>query len=50
MSRNYEAPKLRELGSLEKLTEQTFNKVGSTPDSFTAITGGVVVGSLVPTP
>ena len=47
---HYETPAIQELGSLRDLTQQTFNKVGGTPDSFTAITGGAVVGSLVPTP
>jgi hypothetical protein len=46
----YEAPQLREIGSVRELTEQIFNKVGSTPDAFTAITGGAVVGSLVGLP
>ena len=38
----YEAPKLVELGSLEELTEQLFNKVGGTPDGH-----GQIVGSLI---
>lgn len=50
MKRNYEVPEIRELGSLQELTQQTMNKVGKTPDAFTAITGGVVVGSLIPSP
>jgi hypothetical protein len=44
----YEAPKLRELGSLEELTEQQFNKVGQTPDGF--VTNPNIVGSVVPVP
>lgn len=48
--KNYESPELREIGSVEELTEQTVNKVGSTPDAFTAITGGAVVGSVIPAP
>ena len=50
MAKNYEKPVLREIGSLEEMTEQTFNKVGSTADAFTAITNGVVIGSLVTSP
>ena len=46
----YEAPKVRDLGSLAQITEGTFNKVGSTPDAFTAITNGAVIWSLVPRP
>lgn len=46
--RGYEAPVLRELGSLAELTEQSMNKIGGTPDIYTVITNGVVVGSLVP--
>ncbi|HEX8067151.1 MAG TPA: lasso RiPP family leader peptide-containing protein [Thermoleophilaceae bacterium] len=49
-SNAYEAPKVDDLGTLRDLTEQSFNKVGSTPDSFTAITNGVVIGSLVSSP
>ncbi len=44
----YEKPELRELGSLEQLTKQQFNKIGGTPDIYTVVTNGVVVGSLVP--
>ena len=47
MPKGYEAPKVSDLGSLQDITEQTFNKVGQTPDTFTSITNGVVVGSLV---
>lgn len=46
----YEPPTIERLGSLHELTLQTFNKVGSTPDTFTAITNGVVIGSLVFSP
>jgi hypothetical protein len=46
MKKDYEAPVVRELGSLAELTGQVFNKVGSQPDVFTAETGGSVVGSL----
>ena len=44
----YEKPEVRDLGSLSELTEQSFNKIGRTPDIYTAITNGVVIGSLVP--
>ena len=50
MAKDYEAPAVKDLGSLTDLTAQSFNKVGSTPDSFTAITNGVVIGSLVSSP
>ena len=50
MKKPYETPSLTDLGSLEELTEQQFNKVGSTPDTFTTITNGVVIGSLVGAP
>lgn len=50
MKKDYEAPTVQDLGSLTDLTAQSFNKVGSTPDSFTAITNGVVIGSLVSSP
>jgi hypothetical protein len=50
MRRNYEKPVLRDVGTLEALTEQTFNKVGTTSDAFTAITNGIVIGSLVSSP
>jgi len=44
----YERPHFREIGSVRDLTLQHFNKIGSTPDVYTAITNGVVIGSLVP--
>lgn len=50
MKKDYEAPTIRELGSLAELTSQQFNKVGSAPDAFTQITNGVVIGSLVGAP
>jgi hypothetical protein len=50
MVETYESPEIRELGSLEELTLQSFNKIGRTPDIYTAITNGVVIGSLVPAP
>lgn len=50
MSKQYEAPAFRELGTLQELTAQTFNKVGTTEDTFTVITNGIVIGSLVTSP
>jgi hypothetical protein len=47
MKKPYEAPAVRELGSLRDLTEQLFNKVGTTPDLLSTIENGIV-GSLVP--
>jgi hypothetical protein len=47
MTQKYEAPTVKDFGSLEALTAQLFNKVGPTPDALTGITGGAVVGSLV---
>ena len=46
---HYEAPSLRELGSLHELTLQSFNKVGATPDALTAINENVI-GSFVAFP
>jgi hypothetical protein len=46
----YEKPTLTDLGSLEELTEGTFNKVGTTADTFTTVTNGIVIGSLVSSP
>ena len=46
----YERPQIRELGSVTELTKGTFNKVGTTADSFTVITNGIVIGSLVVSP
>lgn len=46
MRETYVAPEMRELGSLTDLTLQSFNKVGTTPDTFTAITNNIVIGSL----
>ena len=42
----YEAPRIETLGSIAELTE-AMNKVGENSDQFTAVTGGLVVGSLV---
>ncbi len=45
----YRTPEVRDLGSVAEMTGQTFNKVGSASDSFTAVTNGVIIGSLTPT-
>lgn len=50
MAGAYETPEVRDLGSLEDLTAGTFNKVGTTEDTFTVITNGIVIGSLVSSP
>jgi hypothetical protein len=49
MREAYQSPEIREIGSLEALTEQLFNKIGQTPDTLTAIDPNVV-GSFVPLP
>jgi len=48
MKKEYAAPAIRELGSLEALTEQQFNKVGKKADLYTVETNNAVIGSLVP--
>jgi hypothetical protein len=40
----YEPPQVEELGTLAELTQDK-NKVGHTPDMFSAVTG--IVGSIV---
>jgi hypothetical protein len=50
MRKNYDKPVLADVGTLEELTEGTFNKVGTTEDTFTVITNGIVIGSLVVSP
>ena len=47
---SYEVPTVQDLGSLEEMTEQTFNKVGTTEDIFTQLTNGIVIGSIVNSP
>jgi hypothetical protein len=42
-STKYEAPTVRDLGTVEEMT-QDLNKIGPSADSFTALTGGIVVG------
>lgn len=44
----YEAPTIREIGSLAELTQQSLNKVGASSDLLTGLTNGIVVGSFVP--
>jgi hypothetical protein len=50
MTAGYQPPSVRDLGTLVKMTEQTFNKVGTSPDVFTTITNGIVIGSLQNSP
>jgi len=45
----YEAPVVRDFGSLKELTLQSFNKVGPSPDVLTAVNQDVV-GSFTPFP
>jgi hypothetical protein len=37
MERQYEAPQVKELGTVEELTTQTFDKIGSVVDVLTPI-------------
>ena len=47
----YKAPSVRFLGEVTAVTEAgSFNKIGKSKDQFTAITGGQVVGDIVPLP
>lgn len=48
MKKTYEAPTLRELGSIEELTQQLYNKIGPTPDGMTS--NPEIVGSVVAFP
>jgi hypothetical protein len=50
VEQSYERPQIREIGSLRKLTQQTLNKVGLTPDVLTGVTNGIVIGSFVNSP
>ena len=43
----YESPEMRILGSVEELTLQQLNKVGSSADVFTPINENLV-GSIIP--
>ena len=50
MSENHEqyvTPEIRSLGSVERMTEQSFDKIGSATDAFTAISGGALDGDIV---
>jgi hypothetical protein len=49
MSDAYEAPKFVELGSLEEMTLQSFNKIGPAPDLLTQVDPNVI-GSFTPVP
>ena len=43
----YEAPEVRDLGSLTEMTQQSFNKIGLTPDILTSVNENVI-GSFTP--
>ena len=43
----YEPPVVREIGSLKDLTQQSFNKIGTSPDVLTAV-NEAVIGSFTP--
>jgi hypothetical protein len=46
--REYVAPELHDLGSLQDLTAQLYNKIGPTPDTYS--TNPDIVGSVVQFP
>jgi hypothetical protein len=46
--RHYESPAITEVGSLESLTQQQFNKVGKSTDIYSQLTNNIVIGSLSP--
>jgi hypothetical protein len=46
VKKEYDAPAIRVLGSLEELTQQSFNKVGHASDVFSTLSNQIV-GSLV---
>jgi hypothetical protein len=46
VKKDYEAPAIRDLGSLTELTQQQFNKVGATSDLISTVSNQIV-GSLV---
>lgn len=48
MKKTYETPELQELGTLEQLTLQQYNKIGRSTDIYTQLTNNQVIGSLVP--
>lgn len=50
LKRRYEQPTIRELGSLNDLTQQQYNKIGTATDIYSTLTNGAVIGSLVPAP
>jgi hypothetical protein len=49
LRKDYEAPKLKVLGSLQELTQQKFNKVGGSTDAYST-EQNQLVGSVVPFP
>jgi hypothetical protein len=50
MLETYEKPRIVELGKLDSLTEQHYNKIGPSSDIYTSLTNGAVIGSIVPVP
>ena len=46
MDKPYTPPTVKTLGSVQDLTEQLFNKIGSTPDGQS--TNPAIVGSVTP--
>ena len=49
MKIEYEAPAIRELGSLQDLTQQHYNKIGNSTDMYST-EQNQLTGSLVPAP
>jgi hypothetical protein len=48
--KEYETPRIREVGSLQQLTQQQYNKVGFSTDIYSQQSNNEVVGSMVPVP
>jgi hypothetical protein len=46
----YSAPVVRSLGSVEEMTRQQFDKIGSAVDAYTALSGGALDGTIQPDP
>lgn len=49
MDKNYETPEVRDFGAVQELTQQHFNKIGSTPDAVSSVDPNIV-GSYTPVP
>ncbi|QPV64356.1 hypothetical protein I7X12_07005 [Halosimplex litoreum] len=47
---DYGVPELTEYGSVEAITEQQYNKDGTSTDQYTDDTNGEIVGSTSPYP